>query len=255
LTEGEVRNVVSALLEQGFKRYAWDGAQQAYAYFEEALRLDPKCGNAFYGRGLCHHATGNLDDAIADYDLAVSLDSKLSRAHLNRGLLRLHRGKTEESMSDFDAVMALEPEDTVGFKYRASLWNGRGDPAKALSDLDQAIRLDEEDADLYFQRACLHQELGQHDPALCDLDQAIHGRLFEPKAAGSSGRRERYSLDSVTYSQAEAAKCSEAGKRRLCTEHFSGRPEGMMRWRSRRYLSIILSYMRLQDLKVAWFGF
>ena len=47
--------------------------EEARDDFDQAIRLQPKCAEAFYGRGFANNNLGNQDGAIADFKRAIEL--------------------------------------------------------------------------------------------------------------------------------------------------------------------------------------
>ncbi|MGO8691612.1 MAG: tetratricopeptide repeat protein, partial [Thermoguttaceae bacterium] len=58
----------------------------AIAAFTEAIRLDPKKADAYYGRGVAYANQGQYDKEIADCTKAIRLDRKYVAAYYCRGV-------------------------------------------------------------------------------------------------------------------------------------------------------------------------
>lgn len=46
---------------------------QAIKHYDDAIAADPNYAEAYYSRGLCYEAVGNIDAAIADYQKSLQL--------------------------------------------------------------------------------------------------------------------------------------------------------------------------------------
>ena len=167
-------------VERGFERIGERSFDEAIAYFDEAISLEPRNGRAHYGRGLARHFSGELDDAVADYDRAIELDPQQFGAFLNRGSIRLQRGESEEALADYAEAIRLAPQDTSGYQLRAQAWMERQEYLKALADIESAIGQSPEDPRLHFQRGLARQELGDLEEARKAMDEAVR---FDPRMA------------------------------------------------------------------------
>lgn len=58
---------------------------EAFDYYVEEVRRNPKSASAWRRRGICWSARGEYDNAIKDYDEAIRLDPKDATAYYNRG--------------------------------------------------------------------------------------------------------------------------------------------------------------------------
>ena len=63
---------------------------QAFADYNEAIRLEPKNAIAFYRRGLAYMRKGDDDRAIADYNEALRLNPTYTPAFCKRGIAKLN---------------------------------------------------------------------------------------------------------------------------------------------------------------------
>ena len=84
---------------------------RAISDYDEAIRLNPKSGRAFVGRGNVFSNKGDFDRAIADYNEAVRLNSKSALAYFARGRSYLFAGSVEKALADFNQASANAPED------------------------------------------------------------------------------------------------------------------------------------------------
>lgn len=122
------------------------------ANIEEAIRLDPKCADAYYERGIDRAWTGLRDEAIKDID---------------------------EAIKDFDEAIRLDPTKAVYFQERAVAWSGKEVYSKAIADLTEAIRLDPRNSDLYIRRGAIWMRTSDYDNAITDYDDSLRLDTFD----------------------------------------------------------------------------
>jgi Tfp pilus assembly protein PilF len=208
---------VDILVARGDDRIRECEYDEARAYFDEALRLNPGCAAAYRGRGTAWQYQREYANALADYDEAIRLDPLDPAACFNRATLRHRKQETEAAIADYteairlgykkpDAhrwrasalfkmedfegaardlgeVLKAEPEDAEAWYRRATVWRKLGSLEKALADLDEALRLDPRKTEALEERASLHQERGKSGPAEEDA-----ARLRELRAASAAAK-------------------------------------------------------------------
>src|SRR5215471_15249090 len=184
-------------------------SDRAIADYHEAIRLDLKYADAYYGRGLTYRNKGDLERAIADYSEAIRLDPKLAAAYNNRGTAYRDQHDLDRAIADFNEAIRLAPEveavypDTIIRRLahfnRGGAYAEKGDPDRGIADFNEAIRLDPKSADAYYRRAATY--VAKHDiaRAVADLSEVIR---LAPEVA--SVRHERGKLYQVQRDYAHA---------------------------------------------------
>ena len=69
---------------------------KAIADYSEALKLDPKCTKALFGRGTARYYRGEYDEAIADYSEDLKIDPKDALAYFSRGCGMAHQRRIRQ---------------------------------------------------------------------------------------------------------------------------------------------------------------
>ena len=152
---------------------------QAIKDLDEAIQLNPKDADAFFGRGGAYFKKGDYDRAMADYDQASWLNPDHLGAYVGRTDIYKRLYKTQ--LLDGDPA-----SDLFGRRLFASLFEGSADieqrsekhwrqVEERFALLDEAIRRKPKDAEAYFKRGSAYRSLGkrQHDRAFADYSEAI----------------------------------------------------------------------------------
>ena len=133
--------LVDGLCERGGLAVRQGQVAQASADFEQALRLDARCGRAYLGRGKLRQVQGRWTEARADFDAALRLLPDLPYAWADRACLLVYMRCYGEAADDYSRALQLLPRSGRFLADRAvcRLALGLLDPAS--SDLDEATRL------------------------------------------------------------------------------------------------------------------
>lgn len=201
----------NAHTDRGFDRIRENKFKEAIAYLDEALRLEPQCVRAFYGRGLAWHSLNEAEKAFSDYDEAIRLDPSLARAYLNRGTLRSARSEPEEAITDYTEAIRLDPRDAHAYRFRGQAWSQQRELEKAIADYSEAIRLEPDSAATHLQRGKAWKAFGESEKALEDMKQAarLDPRMAEAYQGLSAlwqekGELEKAQVDSARATQLES---------------------------------------------------
>jgi tetratricopeptide (TPR) repeat protein len=126
---------------------------QAIAEFTEAIRLDPKNTDAYYGRASCFASKEDYEKAAVDYSQIIKINARDATAYGGRGAAYDDMGEDDKALADFNKAIQLNPKDNHIYYNRALLYARRNDHDKAIADFSEAIRLDPNDNRSYYCRA------------------------------------------------------------------------------------------------------
>lgn len=141
---------------------------QAFADFNEAIRLDPQNANAYVGRGSVRFDGGSL----ADFDEAIRLDPQNAEAYSRRAFIYNMQRNYAAALADYDQAIRFNPHaETIG--QRAGVHWDLGNHALAFRDADESIRLNPRDARAWFDRGLFHRRAGNTAQAEADFAQAL----------------------------------------------------------------------------------
>ena len=202
--------LLRGLAEEQVKSYLIGPKKTALPFYEKAISLDPKLGEAYYRRGEINlggyslseadklKAQGDLDKAIELGVVKADLFSRRaklrhsnrdyfgSRADLNKALelepknedFLADRARTLESLklwkeaiSDRTALIEIKPNSS-GYVARGENYLQLKDRTNAFIDFDKAIALSPESADYYIDRAKAFKTIGEKSKALADYRKA-----------------------------------------------------------------------------------
>jgi tetratricopeptide (TPR) repeat protein len=140
-------------------------------YVNQAIRLDPNLGRAYFYRGELYEDLGQYQRAIEDYSQAIRLDPNLGRAYRYRAGVYEDLGQYHRAIEDYSQAIRLFP---VPFSYLSRGHSNYylGQYQRAVEDYTQAIRLDPNDDFAYSFRGTAYKKLGKVERACNDWRKA-----------------------------------------------------------------------------------
>jgi predicted Zn-dependent protease len=180
----------------------WKAAEQKLAAW---LTAHPDDARALFDAGYVADAQSRLDDAAAFYQRAVKADPKSFESHLSLGLLLARLGKFDDARSELAAATTLDPGE-AGPQLKARAWRAlaqidrSSNPSAASNDLLEALKLTPETPDDTLLAAELAQAAGQYDAA-----ESAYRRILakDPKSATANAGLAHLLIVRKQYPQAE----------------------------------------------------
>lgn len=151
--------------------------QKGIAYYDLAIKANPKFEVAYNNKGICLLELGEVNEGIEQFDKALAIDPTYFHAQLAKakGLRRLE--KAAESIAILEKIEADEEYEDEIFSELSSCYEQLGDAQKALENINKAIELSPNDANYIAQRALILLFLEKFEEALADF-------LVSQKTAG-----------------------------------------------------------------------
>lgn len=181
--------------------------QKAVAYFDEAIRIDPKFVLAYYNRGVALQQLGQEQRAIKDYTAVLRLEPYLADAYASRGTAYENLKQYDQAIKDYNEAIRLAPKAAASYANRASSYDKLRRYREAIRDYDQAIRLDPRDDEALDSLAWLLATGA--DPALRDGKRAV--RLAREACELTQWKEPSY-LDTLAAAYARAGDFTSAVK-------------------------------------------
>ncbi len=153
-------NVASLALTLGL-------ADQAIAFSEKVLSMDPLSPGIHATLGADYLANGNLDESIASYRTALSLSPGFIGAHANIGDAFIAKGTLQEALAEIQS----EPDESWRLIGLSMVWYALGDKIKSNSALNELIKKYEKEA--AYNIAYVYAYRGEADRAFEWLNKAV----------------------------------------------------------------------------------
>lgn len=176
-----------ALSNRGAALQELDDRAAALASYDEALRLGFVHPTLFYNRGNLLREAGRLDEAIASYDTALKLNPAYAEALRAGGTILRDLGRTESALEFFDEALRLRPTYVDALIDRGNLLQQLDRPAEAIASYDAALAIEPGRADLLNNRGSALHATGRLAAAGEDFDAALQIKPNFPQAWSNRG--------------------------------------------------------------------
>lgn len=142
---------------------------RAIAECTAAIRIDPKCGEAYAWRGVCYLQKRVGNKAIADYTLALRHTPNLTWARCDRGEAYRRRGETARALADLEQALREDPSNKQARYNRCIVYlmNLR-DYGRVIAESSERIQRHPKDATWYALRGAAYLAKGETAKGLRD---------------------------------------------------------------------------------------
>jgi tetratricopeptide (TPR) repeat protein len=208
-------------------------AEDAVAYFTEAVRRKPQWPGYYNRLGEAHLLRRDYDAAIASYDAALRFQPDDWGVRINRARAYIGKREFDRAVADSSETLRLNPAFDHGYCYRAVAYAGRGDYGRAVKDYEAALRLVPDHPAATRNLAWLRATCP--DAKYRDADLAVEGAK---KACELTAWRSAAAFDTLAAAYAEAGQFDEAvkwQKKALADRKLAEESGGEMRGRLRLY--------------------
>jgi len=145
----------------------------ALAWFDQAVRLNPRYSEALSNRGDALQELNRNADALASYDEALRLGCVHAALFYNRGNLLREAGRLKEAIASYDTALKLNPAYPEALRAGGRVLRDLGHPQSALEFFDEALRLKPAFIDALIDRGNLLHDLGRTEEAIRSYDAAL----------------------------------------------------------------------------------
>jgi len=164
---------IDAFCINGVISYNLGRHEEAIAYFDRALEIDPQDSQVWYKRGVIFGNQKKYTDALASYDKALEINPEYSDALCNRGVMLDNLGRHEEALACYDKALEINPDISEAWYNRGNVLKQLGRYDDALSSYDKALEFNPGYSDAWCNRGITLVQFGRYDDALTSFDNAL----------------------------------------------------------------------------------
>ena len=138
--------------QQGIELVQAKRYEEAFVYFNEALKEFPNSGLAYAYRGKCNLYLNDLFAAIYDSTEALAYDHCIADAYLVKGTALFELEMYKEAYLEFDKAVWYSRNNGEAYRWRAICSVKLGSTEKIDEDFAKAIELGDEHASYYSRK-------------------------------------------------------------------------------------------------------
>jgi tetratricopeptide (TPR) repeat protein len=184
---GFARNYLSL----GFGFFERGYFEPAAAFFQQALKDDPKSAEAQYGLGSAYleqHKTGDARECFERVlELHVGYPGTLPNAWNNLGILAAREGHTDLAIEHFERALQIDPDHSVALENLGSAYRQKKDWPHAKRFLEKALALNPDDPEANYSLAMVYAQTNDADRAYEYFQRALVARPAYPEALNNLG--------------------------------------------------------------------
>ncbi|MDQ7826403.1 MAG: serine/threonine-protein kinase [Candidatus Eremiobacteraeota bacterium] len=177
-----------AWFNKGASLFALGRTEEAVRCNEQALKLNPRLAEAWSNKGVSLSALGKKNEALKCFDRALTLNHLHDDALINKGLALQALGKHEEALQSFDRALVTSPCYAKAWSYKGISTAAIRTEGEALHCCDKALEMNPHDGELWYNRGLVLSLLGRNEKALEDFDRAIELNPASAEAWHHKGR-------------------------------------------------------------------
>ena len=153
-------------------------SDEAMVHYDEAIKLQPDYGEAYYNRGAVLLARGRVDEAIADLAKALEIQPDDADAHTALGNALLQKGLLRDAIAQYVTALGLAPQDphsrnNVAWILATASDSSIRDGARAVGLAQEAVQLSGGKEPRFLRTlAAAYAESGRFSEAIAVAQQA-----------------------------------------------------------------------------------
>lgn len=113
---------VKSLLEKATAALQQRQWKSALETLTEAIKLDPKCSEAYFQRASLLADAGQAQVALIDFTKAIELSPKDAKLRHTRGFFLMTQKQIDHAIADFTAAIEINPKHTQALNNRGLAW-------------------------------------------------------------------------------------------------------------------------------------
>ncbi len=146
---------------------------EAIAYYDRAIQLDGRLGNALLNKGNAVASRGDHDAAIALYRKAHALKPNDYAPLTIWGTFLAELGEFDEALVKLQQAVQLDPKEAFPYALLGDLWDRMRDLERAAIAFEKAHEMSRDDLDVLTRLGTILYRLGHHARAEARFNTAL----------------------------------------------------------------------------------
>lgn len=166
----------------GHELISVEEVDKGLASFRNAILVDPRHYNAWYGAGMIYYKQQQYLLAEMHFKRALNINPQSSVLLCHIAVVQHALKKTEMSLTTLNSAMTMEPRNPLCKFHRASIFFSLDRYQEALKELDELKQMVPKESLVYFLCGKVHKKLGNTHLALMNFSWAMD---LDPKGANN----------------------------------------------------------------------
>ncbi|UPT67327.1 MAG: hypothetical protein M0D57_01120 [Sphingobacteriales bacterium JAD_PAG50586_3] len=146
-------------IEKGKKALENHDLDSAIKYFDQAVIIDPKNPEGYYGLGVtncsyCYNDSTNCDKTLYNLNKVNGISPGYKRTYYNLAVCKMVIGDNKGALIDLNAAIAKDSTDADYYLNRAAIFLRLNDFPNACKDLEKASNLGSATAKVRMETLC-----------------------------------------------------------------------------------------------------
>ncbi|MEB3340189.1 tetratricopeptide repeat protein [Okeania sp.] len=163
----------SEYLKQGKNCLENDEIEEAIAYFQKAIELNPFLANAYQNLGDISLKTKDFNGAINYYQKAIELKPDFWAVHHKLGKIFQERGELNLAISNFRLAIEINPNFPWSYKKLGDIFEQKGDLESAEKYYQKVIEIKSDIWEIRRKLAEIKLKIGKLDAAIIECQTVI----------------------------------------------------------------------------------
>lgn len=160
-------------IQAGKSLYDKGDMESARVQFKNALQINPKLADAYYGLALLEEKKQDWKAMFGALQETVTLDPNHLDAQVKLGQLYMLQGQLDKAKEAAATALKLNPEDTNALIFQSALLFRDGKNAEALQQIQQVLAKDPSNSDAIVSLVSILAADKRYDESLAALNRGI----------------------------------------------------------------------------------
>ncbi len=178
-------------LSLGFVFFERGYFEQAQAYFQQAVKDDPKSAEAVYGLGSTYLQRQDTNRARECFERVLQVHASypgtMPNAWNNLGILAARENNIDVAIQDFQHALEIDPEHTIALQNLGSAYRQQKLWPEAERVLKHALALNSDNAETNYSLGMVYAQQNETEQAYEYLQKALTARPAYPEALNNLG--------------------------------------------------------------------
>ncbi|MDN5212014.1 tetratricopeptide repeat protein [Fulvivirgaceae bacterium BMA12] len=161
------------LLNAGISKFETENYEDAVAYFDKALALNPKNIKTYNAKSFALFALKKYEKVVENNLEAIKFDSSDYKPYYNMANARLELNQVEAAIKDYAKALQIKPNEADIYLNRGTGYYRLGAYFEAIQDFNFAQKLDENLPFVFYNRAKTYLKVDSIDLAIEDLTKMV----------------------------------------------------------------------------------